>query len=512
MWAFVVGAASVLACLLSLGTRDASAATRPPAPVGVPQLAPGQLPTVCAGANGGSGYSSVSGVYYDSPSNSWLSAPFCYPRWGNLEASPPQIAEAGKAVTVTATPTDGSNSGTYAPQTASITWTLGAKVVSGCLSANLTCTFIPAPKQTHAWQWLEVEVSMPRTFFIDSPGEFCAGVHVCAGVETHAWTWIGVPPDICPGLLAGSAVRAVSHPGPERMATATRSGCGATLSGHVFVHKCVGSGGGCDSVKVVGADGRSVSVAGPSGHKDTLTDANGFWQMKVPRGNYTVRIPGAGKSVQPASRSVRARGDVRGLDFDVCKPPPGYTGKHLGCDLVEIRGTVLAFDGTPYGLAHLSAPGDFTNSDAHGHFAGLLVPIGLVFVTVRSGTGIFPTEAEVAVNATRKVNTVRVTLPIKIQIQPARAEGGWGVALDGLPRTPVTFHIQHNVPVLTRSCVDKQDENVSASPDRSMAFPMTPQSGGFPLMEGAPHFCRGLYTATVVQGTRTLATTTFVIS
>jgi hypothetical protein len=192
----VLSAALALGALLSTPLA-AQAARRPAPPAGVHQLAPGQLPTVCTGSDVGSGDSSVSGVYYDRSSNGWLSAPYCYQRWGNLEATPPQVAEAGKPVTVAAIPTQGSNSATYAPQTKSISWAVGAKRVSGCGAADLTCTFIPAAHQTHSWQWIEVEVSMPRTFFIDSPGSNCAGQHLCAGFETHAWTWIGVAPDIC---------------------------------------------------------------------------------------------------------------------------------------------------------------------------------------------------------------------------------------------------------------------------------------------------------------------------
>jgi hypothetical protein len=203
--AFVLSAVLALACLLSFGTRNAPGAGRPPAPVGVHQLAPGQLPTVCTGADVGSGESSVSGAYYDGLTNSWISAPFCYPRWGNLEASPPQIAATGLAVTVTATPNGGSNSQTYAPQTKTISWTGAPKPVSGCGAVDLTCTFIPAPDGASVWRWFEVEVSMPRTFFIDSPGEFCAGMPVCAGVETHAWTWIGVPPGCARPLATGAA-------------------------------------------------------------------------------------------------------------------------------------------------------------------------------------------------------------------------------------------------------------------------------------------------------------------
>ena len=211
--------AAVVVCALLCSPVAALAAPRPPAPAGVHVLAPGQLPGLCTEADYNSG--AMSGAYYDSPSHAWLSAPYCILRWGNLEASPPQLAEAGKPVTVTAIPNQGSNSGTYAPETNSIAWTVGGKVVSGCGSANLTCTFIPAPKRTHVWQWVEVHVTMPRTFFVDSPGSYCAGQHLCPGVQTNAWTWIGVPPDICPGRT--SARRDAPPAGPIAVAADNRN-------------------------------------------------------------------------------------------------------------------------------------------------------------------------------------------------------------------------------------------------------------------------------------------------
>ena len=79
-------------------------------------------------------------------------------------------------MTITAIPTDGSNSADYAPETKSITWTYGsAKRVAGCGNADLSCTVIPAKKPAETYQWVEVHVSMPRTFFVDSPGSNCAG-------------------------------------------------------------------------------------------------------------------------------------------------------------------------------------------------------------------------------------------------------------------------------------------------------------------------------------------------
>jgi hypothetical protein len=37
-------------------------------------------------------------------------------------------------------------------------------------------------------------VTMPRTFFVDSPGSNCAGQHLCAGAATQSWGVVGVAP------------------------------------------------------------------------------------------------------------------------------------------------------------------------------------------------------------------------------------------------------------------------------------------------------------------------------
>lgn len=180
-----------------------TAGARPAPPAGVPVLSEGQLPRHCTASD-----TRLDGVYYESLVNQWVTAPNCVARWGFLEASGSQLARAGDAVTVVAIPADGSNSGTYAPETGSITWEVPGKPEKGsCRNVDLTCRFVPAvnndtPRTT--WQWFEVHVSMPRTFFIDSPGDLCGGQHLCAGATTNAWSWVGVPPPVCKKRPAGS--------------------------------------------------------------------------------------------------------------------------------------------------------------------------------------------------------------------------------------------------------------------------------------------------------------------
>jgi hypothetical protein len=181
-------------------SSSAVEAKRPPIPAGGIEVAPGQLPSICNGPNDNA-YSVNYGYYYSVKAKAWLQAPRCVPKWGNLAAMQSQVVGSGRKVTMTAVPDEGSNSGTYAPETASITWTYPGKRVSGCGSTDLACTVIPFSKATDAWQWGVFNVSMPRTFFIDSPGSNCAGQHLCAGTSTQSWGVVGVAPagsDTCP--------------------------------------------------------------------------------------------------------------------------------------------------------------------------------------------------------------------------------------------------------------------------------------------------------------------------
>ena len=202
--------ATVLA--LSVMSGGIAWAAKPPVPGGGPVLTPGQLPHECTAADAGaSGYSPMTGYYYSRASNAWVTAPSCYPKWGNLAASPPQVVPAGRPVTITAIPD--TNSSQYAPETQSITWTYGGKRVAGCGPADLTCTVIPAAGATTEWQWVQFQVTMPRIFFVDSQGSLCAGQHLCAGNATNAWSFAGVAPvnRMCVGTCQQLAVELPSE-------------------------------------------------------------------------------------------------------------------------------------------------------------------------------------------------------------------------------------------------------------------------------------------------------------
>ncbi len=168
-------------------------AARPPLPAGAKQIAPGHLPGKCS-APGDDGYGPNYGYYYSGKAKAWVQGPRCVPVWGNLALMPSTVVRAGSRVTMTAVPDGGSNSGTYAPQTKSISWTFPGKRVSGCGTADLSCTVIPFARAGREWQWGLFHVTMPRTFFVDSPGSNCAGLHLCPGFATNAWSFVGVPP------------------------------------------------------------------------------------------------------------------------------------------------------------------------------------------------------------------------------------------------------------------------------------------------------------------------------
>lgn len=256
--------ASMVTVMVGLAVVGPAHAAKPAPPAGVTVLSPGQLPHACTASD-----TSTSGTYYDTDAEQWMTAPLCYAVWGNLEMSAPQLANAGTTVSMTATPNQGSNSATYAPETKSISWTVGgSKVVSGCGNADLSCSFIPAAKPAEYWQWVPINVTMPRTFFIDSRGSNCAGQHICAGFATNAYSWVGVrPASLTPGILRGRVVDSDGDPMP----------------------------------------GVRVSATGPSS-KTASTGANGRYEMTFKKaGRYTVRASNGAGAFTPRSDAVQIR-------------------------------------------------------------------------------------------------------------------------------------------------------------------------------------------------------------
>lgn len=158
----------------------------------------GELPHACTAEEFAEGLSvndpSIGSDGKRPGSHRYNPAPYCYPVWGFLAASAPGKVKAGKPFTVTAIPKDGSNSAVYAVSESDIVWEYPGTLVSGCGPSDLTCTVIPAKRAKKYWQWSMFKVSMPRTYFIDSPGSFCVGIHACPGVTTQAWSFVGVPP------------------------------------------------------------------------------------------------------------------------------------------------------------------------------------------------------------------------------------------------------------------------------------------------------------------------------
>lgn len=262
--------APLVAALLALVCAVPALAAKPPVPDGSKPIPAGHLPAACTQADtGASAYGSTFGYAYDSDAKQWVSAPRCFPKWGNLVMSGSQMTNAGSSATFTATPTDGSNSADYAPESKSIAWTYGsAKVVSGCGNADLSCTIIPAKNATDSYQWVEVHVSMPRTFFVDSPGSNCAGQHLCAGVSTQAWAFAGVrPEDATPATITGRVV----DPDGEAM------------------------------------PGVKIAAAGPAS-KSGMTDAAGRYELKVAKkGSYTVKATNGDGAFSPSTAKVVAR-------------------------------------------------------------------------------------------------------------------------------------------------------------------------------------------------------------
>lgn len=276
--------AVVAAVSLAALPAAADAARRPPLPAGAVELAPGHVPAVCAGTF--DAYNVNFGYYWSKSAKAWVQAPRCYPRWGYLSASASQVVRAGQKVTVTAVST--TNSAEYAPEAKAIAWTYPGKRVAGCGSADLSCTVIPAKKETREWQWGLFHVAMPSQFRVDFPSEFCAGQHLCAGVTTQAWTYAGVPPK-------GAEL-------PVNVSGVLRRGCDA---------------GACSRLPIRGATVTATSSKGVK--RTTRSGSDGSFTFKLKPATWTVSTSIRGVEVTPAKRSVKvAKRDIGGQDFKGC--------------------------------------------------------------------------------------------------------------------------------------------------------------------------------------------------
>ena len=127
----VLAAISVMTFFHILLTFPVCAAPNGPPPNDVRELQPGHIPTICTVADGSvSTYGATYGAYWSESAQTWVSAPYCYPRWGYLEASPSQIIAAGDTITVTATPDDARMAGLVAIQ-GGMGWSYPGERVSG---------------------------------------------------------------------------------------------------------------------------------------------------------------------------------------------------------------------------------------------------------------------------------------------------------------------------------------------------------------------------------------------
>ncbi|MBM3678272.1 MAG: hypothetical protein FJW96_10390, partial [Actinobacteria bacterium] len=324
----VTGVLAVAVALVS-----SSGATKPPPPAGVAVLAPGTPPHICGAADGkygATGYSPVFGVYCSRSANTWVQAPLCYPRWGNLQMSAASVAAGGSKATVIATPSEGSNSAEWATKPpGAISWQPGGAPLKGsCKPTMLTCA-VTLPAAGPEWQWVMFHVSLPRTYFIDSKGEYCAGVHACPGNATQGWTFVGVPPK---GVKP-----------PERKI--------GTIGGSVVETEC--SETSCTQKPLTGV---KVTLAGKTG-TSLVTDETGRYSAEVEAGAYTVTPSLDGRVFEPvkASATVTKGGYAELKTFATCaivRTPQARQQSLATCEHLEIDWTMparLAADETSYG-------------------------------------------------------------------------------------------------------------------------------------------------------------------
>ena len=494
--------AAVVVALLAVPamTAVADAAGRPPAPQGVPRVSPGHLPKPCGPGDEKYGFrqeNSVPGTYYDARVKQWVNGPYCFPVWGFLRASGPQIVDPGQVAAVVATPTDGSNSGQYAPDEGSITWSAAGKRDSGCKVTTLVCAVVPAKRGTGSWQWFEVEVSMPRTYFIFSRGSLCEGIVACPGAVTHAWTWIGVRPK-------------------------ARNGCGTSsrcveLSGRVVRREVDTQVTGRAEVAVRGAPGVRVQATRGRRRLETSTTGDGTYSLRVPRGRWIVRL-GHGEPTEPTSRTVNAQRDTPDLDFVRCRPGPDPGGNlDKGCRLVRIRGSIADRYGTRFPSMELNrlnpasvSPGtqgpgivvrsttgsahtddhaqDVAAVDAQGRFEIWTTPGSSTLWFSPYNDGLASSPAHVV--APHNVDNLHLNVPAAVQTTGDRSLiHFWIGLLPSSTRPPLKAKIERTEPVLNDICQYNQTVDVDLWYGNLAGATFQP--------DGFTRYCDGPYTAIV---------------
>jgi hypothetical protein len=475
-------------------------AKRPAPPAGYPVLSPGQLPRPCV-----AGDEKVMGYFYDVRTKAWVSAPFCYPVWGNLVASAPQVVDAGAEVTVVATPTDGSTSGTYAPQMGAITWTPSGTVKHGCGASDMTCSVVVAKEATGSWQWFQVAVSMPRTFFIGSMGGNCQFDVPCPGATTNAWAWIAVRPQAPSGC--------------------TVPGKGKVRLGGMVRKRVMTSGIYEYDVPTVGpAQGVSLTVAGGGRKCVTATDAAGAYAVYLPKGRYRVGPSHSTSVTEPRSRSLALTSATGGVDFTLCANPKDEQLGKKDCRLVLIEGTVTDINGATFpalGSPASGPPGISIVSLRHpddgadkGDDAAVVNARGRFSIWATPDTTWLKVYASDACAQTIKVHaskdiknlTLKVT-PVLcvVKSDPALIYFQAGFLPPTPPDMPYLLDVVRFEPVVNDFCTYGVLGTPLVAPGGALS------SASIQPVNGRPTFCRpGPYTATVVGvGGSVLATVTF---
>jgi PKD repeat protein len=197
----MLGAVLAMAVAITVPSAPSASAAQSPPPAGVQVLSAGQVPTVCSQGDydsGASAYHSNFGVYWSETSQAWLSAPWCYPRWGYMSMTPSTTVQAGSTVTMRMIGDDPALAGWIAVK-GGLSWSHPGTRVSGCTTYDATCTVKmgevgqPPPE----WSWGEFHVSGPGRVFILPPSYAprCQPTDPCLDTSTNAWGWVGVSPN-----------------------------------------------------------------------------------------------------------------------------------------------------------------------------------------------------------------------------------------------------------------------------------------------------------------------------
>ena len=280
---------------------------------------------------------------------------------------------------------------------------------------------------------------------------------------------------------------------------------------------------------VVPAAGYTVEAKGTTNASvaNTTTaevDAGGLYEMEVPQGTYSVHVLSSsdpikasqdGSQVEPATRAIEVKADMADLNFDICGNPDDIGER--GCVWDEVDGQVIDANGSPFEDLTVFGGGDYTTTNAQGHYALYVVP-GEVTLTATTNLEVLKQfRYDISENASvdSSVNSApTLTMPPKFQINFYRGDEAidadtmldnndlngidlevWALAVPPVGDSAVTFEIHHEGAGGATTCQSSETEKMPVTANAEYRWAGVTWAA--PTGKIKNGFCPGTYDASV---------------